>query len=202
MQSHFQVFLIFIIIVFWINVGRIRVTKKGRRQKESFWAKEQQANQTRRKSLDSLNYITIPMEKLPFLTDRDNDLTRYQEELTKLSEKTIVNLTGISNTDLKLRYGVANLDVLTQYDDNFTVLVRLLYQWSFRLHELNLDKEALTVSEYAVEIGSDIGAHYRLLADLYVAKKEPSKIQNLLTKAESLQTLSKNTIIRSLQEYL
>lgn len=33
--------------------------------KDAFWKREEEANHTRRKSLDNLPYITIPLEELP-----------------------------------------------------------------------------------------------------------------------------------------
>ena len=38
----------------------------------------------------------------------------------------LLNLSGISNTDLKLQYGHANLDLLAEYDQNFSNLLRCL----------------------------------------------------------------------------
>ena len=39
--------------------------KKNRNSEKDFWARESQANSVRRKPLDNLNYITIPLEKFP-----------------------------------------------------------------------------------------------------------------------------------------
>ena len=48
----------------------------------------------------------------------------YKQIILTLKDLPIVNFTGISNTELKLRYGAPNIDLLTQYDQNYTLLVR------------------------------------------------------------------------------
>ena len=47
----------------------------------------------------------------------------------RLSEKKMVNLTGISNSDLKLKYGTGNFNDLSAADNNY---IRLI-QWSGKL---------------------------------------------------------------------
>ena len=42
-----------------------RQNKLTRKQEESFWAREARANSVRRKSLDGLDYIQIPLESFP-----------------------------------------------------------------------------------------------------------------------------------------
>lgn len=200
MQGQIPSLILIILLVFWFNVARIRIAKKARLKKESFWETEQKANQTRKQSLDSLNYIYLPMEQLPFLETGDAQLTDIQNDIRKLSTETIVNLTGCSNTDLKLKYGVSNLDLLTRYDENFTVLARLLYQWGSRLHQLSFDKEAIQVLELGIKYATDIRSHYVLLANLYIQEGRKSDIQTLISKASELHSLNKNPIIRSLQE--
>lgn len=105
--------------------------KRGRRaqaaEEKSFWEREREANSVRRKPLDNLDYITIPFEHLPVnrLTD-DPTVSECLEILQNLSELHIVNLTGFSNTDLKLEYGAANITALSEYDQNYTLLARTL----------------------------------------------------------------------------
>ena len=58
------------------------------------------------------------MDALP-----DNERAEeYRSLLTSLSTQPVVNLTGFTNTDLKLEYGTANITCLTEYDQNYTLL--------------------------------------------------------------------------------
>ena len=155
---------------------------------------------TRKKSMADLTLITIPLEELPITPTEDEKLQEYQNFITFLSKKDIINLTGISNTDLKLAYGVPNFPYLSECDQNFTELARTLNQWGSRLLELNRQADARKVLEFAVSCKSDVSATYRMLSSLYVQSKERGKILDLIKTAETLDTLLKNNILADLEK--
>ena len=126
------------------------------------------------------------------------ELANAELELCKLADERILNLTGISNTELRLTYGTANLDPLTLYDQNFTALIRSLQKWGSLLASAGNKPDAVTVLSYAVSIGSDIAGTYALLARLYKEQGELSKIEELKVAAEELTTLMKPSILRDL----
>lgn len=199
----FPLFLIFILFLIWFNFNRTRMSRKGKKAQDDYWEREALANSTRKQNLDGLPYIYIPLNDLPFLSGSekdpaDSELAAIEEEIHTLTEKKIVNFTGVSNTELKLQYGAPNLDCLTEYDENFTTLSQLLFRWGARLNELALQREAIQVLEYGINIGSDIRGHYLLLANLYRNTSQESKIQWLIDRAEALNSLNKNSIIRGL----
>lgn len=169
-------------------------------QKE-FWQKEAAANNTRRKSLDDLNYIKLPLEIFPMdlLTDVPK-VEDYRQIILSLSECPIVNFTGISNTDLKLRYGAPNIDLLTSYDQNYTLLVRTLQQWAQALYDAGHLTEACQLLEFAVSTGTDVSATYRLLCEIYQKQGTPDKIAGLYPIAETLNSAMQKSIVRILQE--
>ncbi len=124
-----------------------RSSKKQRKQRtleeQSFWEKENMANNVRRKPLDDLNYITIPWESLPSEIMMENEQTQQCiNTLRELSKNPIVNLTGYTNTDLKLKYGTANITILTEYDQNYTLFARTLQKWAELLNQDGFIEEA------------------------------------------------------------
>ncbi len=129
-----------------------------------------------------------------------DELAGTELELCKLADCRIINLTGISNTELRLTYGTANLDPLTAYDHNFTVLIRTLQKWGTLLASAGKREDAITVLSYAVSIGSDIAGTYATLGRLYKERGELSKIEELKTSAEALTTLMKPSILRDLEQ--
>jgi len=137
---------------------------------------------------------------LPFALFSDDFLNQCEAQVLQLKDQKILNLTGISNTELKLNYGAANLPLLTQYDQNFTLLVRTLNSWGHRLQELSHPKEAITVLAFAVSIGSDIKATYQLLAELYQQEGETDKLEALKTSASKLNSLMKEPILSMLEK--
>ena len=119
-----------------------------------------------------------------------------------MEDAPIVNFSGITNTDLKLRYGAANLPLLTEYDQNYTTLARTLQQWAVLLHKANENSAAITVLEYAMETGTDIRGSFELLARLYIMTGTPEKIDTLKEKANAITTIMRGPILRILDNVL
>ncbi len=166
-----------------------------------FWEKEREANSTRRKSLDDLDYIKIPIEEFPMsLLDGVPKAEDYKQIIQTLDELPIVNFTGISNTELKLRYGAPNIDVLSSYDQNYTLLVRTLQQWAQLLYDAGYVEEAMHMLEFSVSTGTDVSATYKLLCQIYTEKHTPEKIGALYPIAQVLNSAMQKTIVRILQE--
>lgn len=181
--------------------------KKQKRQKaqeeESFWAKEARANSVRRKSLDGLHYIRISMEDFPTnLLSDDSAVTECIDILQTLSTQPIVNLTGYTNTDLKLEYGAANLTKLMEYDQNYTLLVRTLQKWADLLMEAGHMESAVVLMQYAISTDTDVSRTYYCLADYLLSKGEIKQVEQLLAVAQNLHSPSKNIIVRNLQSRL
>ena len=127
-------------------------------------------------------------------------IAEYLETLQQLSTEKIVNLTGITNTELKLQYGVANLDTLIKYDQNYTTLARTLQVWAEKLYKESYEAEARTILEFAVSTHTDVSGSYKLLTEIYQKSGEQDKIKNLLPVAETLNSSMKNSIVHILQE--
>lgn len=189
------------IIILTISINKSN--KKMKEQTESFWEKEHRSNFVRKKPLDGLAYLTIPEHFLSMpVSEEDGHALDALDMLKHLSGQKIVNLTGITNTDLKLTYGTANITVLTQYDQNYTQLAHALQQFAASLADNHHPKEAMEVLEYAISTKTDVSASYLLLADLYTADGHPEKIENLIDTASSLDTLLSPSIVRNLQKKL
>ncbi|MBQ7657724.1 MAG: hypothetical protein IJS16_01975 [Butyrivibrio sp.] len=190
-----------------MNLLMRRTSRKAEEKEASFWEKELEANNVRKKSLENLEYIHIPFDLLPFGTAGDDpSLQSAEDELTALKDEKIVNLTGISNTDLKLEYGTANITPLSQYDQNYTALVCSLQKWGQALYDLGRFEDAAKVLEFAVKTRSDITATYRVLIDLYKTKLGLSedeikkKLDALIPIAKNLNSLSRQTILKMLPQ--
>lgn len=192
-------FLIFSIVFFFALKRTNRI--EAERENE-FWERERRANFTRRKSLDGLNYITIPEALLHMKPAAATEaLNTTIKDLNDLSEYQIVNLTGYTNTDLKLEYGTANITILTEFDLHYTNLVTLLQKLAQQLHECGNDALAISTLEFAVSTGTDVSKSYYLLADLYTEAGTPEKITALIDSARSINSLLKDSIVQKLKEY-
>ena len=191
----------FILFTIIISYNLKKQARKKRRDEEDFWARESRANSVRRKSLDGLVYIPVPLEQLPTHLLNDNStVLECIETLEALSSQKIVNLTGWSNTDLKLEYGTANITALSEYDQNYTLLVRTLQKWADELIAAGFRKEAAVIMEFAVSTNTDVSSTYYQLADYWASRGERFRIEQLIRTAEGLRSSSRNTIIRHLKE--
>ncbi|MCD7725356.1 MAG: hypothetical protein LUI12_07380 [Clostridiales bacterium] len=198
---NFIIFASTLILALVIAITLSKNKKTDALTQRDYWEQERLANNTRRKSLDNLNYIKLPMEIFPMeLLNEIPKVDDYKQIIQTLSEAPIVNFTGISNTELKLRYGAPNIDLLTSYDQNYTLLVRTLQQWAQALYDAGYPEEACQLLEFAVSTGTDVSGTYRLLCEIYKAQNTPEKIGGLYPIAETLNSAMQKTIVRILQE--
>ncbi len=189
------ILVVFILFLVFVNMRYRKSNKETKEREDAFWERERMANATRRKDITNLPYITIPKEILPqsLHTSAIDKLKALAE-----SEDKILNLTGKSNTDLKLEYGVANLEELSACDERFTLLVTALSEVAKDLLEAKQTDEAKAILEFAVKIQADAKSIYLMLAQLYCESNETAKIDSLIASAGDLNSLSKNSIIAEL----
>ncbi len=181
--------------------GSVRTqNKRSREREQSFWERETRANSVRRKSLDGLPYVRIPLEAFPtHLLQENETVLECISIIEALTSQKIVNFTGYTNTDLKLEYGTANITELSEYDQNYTVLVRTLQKWADILLENGYAQEAVVLMEFAVSTGTDISRTYYALAEYRASRGEYDRIEHLTASAEALHSSNKKVILRHLR---
>lgn len=195
------IFMVFVYAIVIVAQATRRQRTLAEKKEQEFWDRENRANSIRKKSLAGLDYVKIPLDKLPMdALPEDEKARECTDLLTYLSTQPIVNFTGFTNTDLKLEYGTANITVLSQYDQNYTTLVRTLQQWAELLLKADLAEKAETVLSYAISIGTDVSHTYFCLAKIYADRSEYGKIADLIHQAEGLRSALRNSIVRTLQE--
>lgn len=201
----------FIILIIILQFAIKRGTRNHKSRNQEFLNRESRANQVRRKDISKLNYISIP-DNLPLinsgndtfdqLLSNNSAMMRSYNAIMELKDKKMLNLTGISNTELKLSYGAANLTELTEYDDNFTTLIKNIASLGHALIDNNDTDDALAYLEYGISVGSDISSNYIDLAIIYAAADRTGDIRKLKTRAETLKSLSRDNIIAQLDSML
>lgn len=196
----------FIIILIVIQLYLKKSTRSGSERSKKYWEREQKANSTRKQDISSLNYIKWD-DALPAI---DNNLTladilnnspealKAYNNIQTLKTEPMLNLSEYSNTDLKLKYGVANLDTLTQYEDNYTSFIKSLSELGHILIEHKDISDAIAFLEYAVKIGSDIRLTYTDLYALYSEAGNASKIRQLRQYASLIKSVNKDLIVSAI----
>lgn len=195
------IFASFIVLCGLIAYETKKDSKRKKNADTEFFERERLANSVRKQPLDDLIYIKPPVDSLPLnLLEMNSRAVEYQKTIFSLADSPIANFTGISNTDLKLTYGVGNLSYLTECDQNYTSLVRSLYRLASLYAENNLQDEAVLLLEYAVSIGTDVSGNYTLLARIYSERDDNSKMEKLFESANTLPEFRRKTIVRILKE--
>lgn len=172
----------------------------------SYLKREDNANCVRRKDISNLPYISVPLETLPIditLNDekKQSKIEKYRKEIEYLSDKQMLNLIGISNTELKEKYGVANLELLSTYDQNYGKMFSNLQWYSSEIYDEYPD-EAVAIMEYMVNTGTDIISTYDLLGKYYVQKNDRASFDNLFSKIPDQNSVSGKTIVSKLNQIL
>ena len=180
-------------------------TKKHEELNKEFWKRERESNTVRKKDISALNYIIIP-DTLPVPVDysgsEGNNLKTALNNFYTFKDKKMLNLTGKSNTDLKAAYGAANLDALSEYDENCTQMLKSIIPLATELNKSGLTDEAAAYLEFGISCHTDITQNYIMLGEYYASKGNKDKIQHLVNVAESLDSLTKETIISRLDSIL
>lgn len=187
-------FALCLIVAFAVSRGKYT----ERENREAFLERESRANSVRRADISSLDYIRVPLERLPLDAARQAGYSELCDKLTQLAGNRILKLSQYTNTDLKLMYGPANLDDLCRYDDNYTELIRLLDKLAECMLETGDAEHARLFLEYAVSIGSDISKTYVHLGELYADEKNTALLDDLIRKAQNLPGLSGPVIINKI----
>lgn len=152
------IFIIFcLVLAFYIRKN----DNAQQKVQDEFWEKERKSNAVRKKDISKLDYISIPLDKIPAKLESSTEKTIFA-----LAEKPMLNFVGISNTDLKLQYGTANLDILMEYENNFLDFVALLPEYATELIEAGETESARMLLEFAVSVNADSRKIDNLLASL------------------------------------
>lgn len=189
MEYNMTLFIIFVFLALFLW-ARARSRKYNRETQEQEmelprWEPDKEA--VYRADISGLDYIKIPLEALPFTDTVESSLLALQNTVKALAGSSILNLTGLTNTDLKLTYGIANLTFLADCRKNFILLADTLYQWGRSLYEAGKLPEALQVLEYAASCKTGITENYLLLAKIYRRNNVPEKIDDLTAAVKTLK---------------
>ena len=192
------VLLISIVFFFFNLIYTKFLSKRDNASEDKFWERESEANSVRKKSLDDLQYVTVP-DDLPYdLRTDDPDVKGYLEVIDSFREKKMLNLSGYTNTDLKFMYGTANIETVSKYDTDFGDYISCLQKWADRLLVLNETEAAVKIMEYLISVNADMIRTYKYLGERYLSLMENDKFDKLYMTAENLNSASKSHIINAL----
>lgn len=192
-----------ITILIWVLNHNIRKSNKGKKKDvRSYLDREDAANSIRRQDIASLPYVKVPLDTFPLditLNDEKKQLkiAEYRKEILNLSEKPMLNLIGISNTELKEQYGPANLEQLTICDQNYSRYIRTLHLFAECIYD-EYPAEAVKLLEYCLSIGTDISGTYDILGKYYLSHQEQEHFDQLYNRIPDKDSIAGKVIIKKL----
>lgn len=190
---------LFIVFLIWFRVKLKRSNSNNSSENKAFWEREEKANFSRKQTLDSLSYLKVPEDALPFLNTGDEKEAYWQKQVKECLERKMLNLSEYTNTDLKEMYGVANLEELSNCDQNFLLFIRALSQWGNLLYEQEDFVRAKQVMEYSLSIGSDISTVFIVLGNIYAREGAIKKVDELIDIIEASDMSLKESTIKQLK---
>ncbi|MCR4589570.1 MAG: hypothetical protein K5668_01950 [Lachnospiraceae bacterium] len=185
-----------------INNAIRKSNARSKKAQDEFWKKERDSYRAPERSTDDLDFVKVP-DNLPIhISTDDPRIKEYQEILDNLTKKDIIDLSGISNTDIRMSYGNKNLEELSKADQRYITLCRTLTGLSSSYIKAGYEGEARELLEFAVSIGCDITACWQDLGRLYLRSEDRDSLEKLIEKAEALEdgVVQKREILSSLKE--
>lgn len=192
-------FICFLIFCAWLFYEQRKAARKDKKLSDEFWAREAEANRTRKKDISHLPLLHVKEEELPIGDSSDESVLYYIDHLRHMIKTPMIDLSDYSNTDLKLAYGVANFKTLSEYDEHYSTFLLTLSNLGrayARAEQFDLAKETYLL---ALHYGSKKLSDYTDLAHVYLKLDEPQNITALIEELDSSCHPRKASIIENLQ---
>ncbi len=193
------IFASFILFGAWLTFQLRKSRNLNEKASVDFWENESMANSVRKKQLEDSDFVHFPFDKLPPEDSFDPEaIPECYTTLKELSDKKMVNLNGISNTEVKMRFGTANISILSEYDANYENFAKNIYLLCQHLYDLGRKEESLMLSEETILTGTDSLSHYKLIIQIYREQGNFAGISWLRENAENIRGITKGAILRAL----
>ena len=169
-----SIILIVVVAIVTKRHGKLQDTKNRR-----FLEEEQAANVARKREIEPELFFYADLINLPRISESD------PHKVLRTSRRTMIRFEKPeSNVELKKRYGVAQLESITLYEENFVDFLKSLGDWAQALHDEGNIGDAIQVLEYAIQLGSEFRATYRLAADIYTNCRDSHALGQLFQMAQ------------------
>ena len=172
-----------------------RHTKKQDEVKRKFLEAEEAANAVRKKDIDPELFYTADLSVFPPISADD------PFQVIRASKRLMIRFEEyVSNLELKKLYGMAQMDLIAQYEENFNEYLKSLTKWAASVAEES-HKDALVILEYVISLGGEFRDSYKLAADIYDANNDKKKLE-ALTEAATKNHFRDPSIRQQILDYI
>ena len=146
--------------------------------------KELEANSARRKDISPECFIEPNLLILPFSKYENSECAQVRDALSYVKELSIYPMIKfdkhLNNNEIKLMFGVANLEDVAIFEENYTDFLNGMIRWAEKLIKIEEFIDAETILKETIRMKSDFSKSYTLLADIYGNKKDIKSLESLL----------------------
>ena len=179
--------------IFWLAVAFLLILNfSSRRHKQNlakFLSDERDANLSRKKPIDPDAFIVPELKNLPILTNGSHigSLSYEKQQIAIIfSSKPMIHFREKkTNLEIKRAFGVSNLELVSEYEENFDRYCGFMVDWASALIAEENFFAAEKVLLESIKTGSELTKSYTLLADLYFLQKKHDKLDELLVMASN-----------------
>ena len=190
----------FLIFCAWRFYEQRKSERLDKKASDDFWAREEEANHTRKKDISHLPLLEVKESEIPMSDSSDESILYYIDHIREIIKMPMIDLSEYSNTDLKLAYGVANFNILSEYDENYNTFLLTLSNLARSYSRADLYKEAKACYELALYYGSKKRSDYTDLAEVYLKLDTPELITTLVRQLEEGCHPRKASLIEAVEE--
>lgn len=167
-----------IVLIIFVAVASKRHGRNQDAINARFLEAEREANSARRREIEPEHFFEPDFSALPEMGDADphSVLRAAKRKMLRFAEP-------LSNLELKKKYGPANLESITAYEENFSDFLKSLGEWAKALRESGNQNGAMQVLAYAIGLGSELRGTYRLAADIFWERRDARSLGQLLAAA-------------------
>lgn len=190
---------LFLLFCIWLRYERKKSTRIHTEVMNTFIKEEKAANLARKQDISQLDYLVIPFDRLPMEETKEETNQSFIQQVASYRDKRMVNLSALNNNELKLRYGIAHFEQLSEYEENYYTFTKLLDEWALYLYDTSQYSKAKMVLRYAISIQSEIANTYLTLAKTHVALMEQLELQELISFVKNESPIKNLSVIQTLE---
>ncbi|MDR2168004.1 MAG: hypothetical protein LBE35_09190 [Clostridiales bacterium] len=183
--------VVILVALFSVAVRIASRRTKAQLKVDKMLEEDEAASRVRPKEIADDFYFKIDVAELPIREYTDDEEKTphsayfWQKKVLALCGKKMLHFDRpFSNVELKQMFGMANLEFVARYEENFTNFIHALRHWAEALINTNNLEDAQKVLEIANCAGSEISQTYTLLADIYAKQNNLPALKALKTQAE------------------
>ena len=187
--------------IVWLQISFVAGKKKSSSKKiAEILNEESEANFARRRPLPEDFYFAPDISDLDIkdYADTKSKVAARQARVLKLAKAKMIRLPqSMTNKEIKMNYGAANLETVTNGEEIYQAFLEALQNWANALSDIGDDDNAKKVFEKAIDLGCDVSRCFIALAGLYSKDKDKSSIDKLIKRLERGEVIPQSDVIRN-----